>query len=88
MKDSIGSLLAQNFEDKTKRVIYYLSRLLLDVKTRYAPIEKIMFIIISCMYQIGVLYFIEGGIGSLQIRYCEIFIESANVVRQVDEVGN
>ena len=40
-EDSIGSLLAQDSEDGTERAIYYLSRLLNDVETRYTPIEKL-----------------------------------------------
>ena len=41
MDDSIGSLLAQDAEDATERVVYYLSRLLNDVVTRYILIEKL-----------------------------------------------
>ena len=37
--DSIDSLLAQDVEDSTEKVVYYLSQLLNDVETRYKPIE-------------------------------------------------
>ena len=37
---TICNLLAQDAEDGTEKVIYYLSQLLNDVETRYTPIEK------------------------------------------------
>lgn len=42
---SIGCLLSQEAEDGTKRAIYYLSRLLNLVESRYTPIEKFV-----CLY--------------------------------------
>ena len=36
----IGSALMQKFEGK-ERVVFYLSRSLLDLETRYSPIEKL-----------------------------------------------
>ena len=39
--DSIDSLLAQDAEDDTERVVYYLSRLLNDAEIRYTPIGKL-----------------------------------------------
>jgi len=42
---TIGSALMQEFEGK-ERVIFYLSRRLLDPKTRYSPIENICL----CLY--------------------------------------
>jgi hypothetical protein len=42
---TIGSALMQEFEGK-KRVIFYLSRRLLDPETRYSPIEKLCL----CLY--------------------------------------
>ena len=39
--DSIGSLLAQDTEDSTEKVMYCLSQLLNDAKTRCMPIEKL-----------------------------------------------
>jgi len=50
----IGSALIQEFEGK-ERVIYYLSRRLVDVETRYSAIEKIMFMLIVFLYQIKTL---------------------------------
>ncbi|KAM2617511.1 hypothetical protein TB1_033896 [Malus domestica] len=38
---SIESLLAQNNEDGKKHAVYYFSRILTEVKTRYSPIEKL-----------------------------------------------
>ena len=37
---TIGSALMQEFEGK-ERVVFYLSRRLLDLETRYSPIEKL-----------------------------------------------
>ena len=42
---TIGSALMQEFEGK-ERVVFYLSRRLLDPKTRYSPIEKLCL----CLY--------------------------------------
>ena len=38
---TIGSMLAQEDEQGTERVVYYLSRILNEVKTGYSPIEKL-----------------------------------------------
>ncbi|CAN6555418.1 unnamed protein product [Malus baccata var. baccata] len=38
---SIGSLLAQNNECRKEQVVYYLSRILTEVETRYSPVEKL-----------------------------------------------
>ena len=38
---SIGSLLAQNNEDGKEQAIYYLSRILTKVETRYTSVEKL-----------------------------------------------
>nr|XP_028949385.1 uncharacterized protein LOC114821441 [Malus domestica] len=38
---SIGSLLAQNNEGGKEQAIYYLSRILTEVETRYTPVEKL-----------------------------------------------
>nr|ABB47187.2 retrotransposon protein, putative, unclassified [Oryza sativa Japonica Group] len=42
---SIGSILIQEFEGK-ERVVFYLSRRLLDAETRYSPVEKLCL----CLY--------------------------------------
>ena len=42
---TIGSALMQKFEEK-ERVVFYLSRKLLDSETRYSPIEKLCL----CLY--------------------------------------
>ncbi|CAN6721119.1 unnamed protein product [Malus baccata var. baccata] len=38
---SIGSLLAQNNEGGKEQAVYYLSRILTEVETRYSPVEKL-----------------------------------------------
>ncbi|KAM2557547.1 hypothetical protein TB2_014658 [Malus domestica] len=40
---SIGSLLAQNNEGGKEQAVYYLSRILTEVETRYSPIERLCF---------------------------------------------
>jgi hypothetical protein len=46
---TIGLALTQEFEGK-ERVIFYLSRMLLDLETRYSPIEKLcLCLYFSCM---------------------------------------
>ena len=42
---TIGSALMQEFEGK-ERVVFYLSRRLLDLEIRYSPIEKLCL----CLY--------------------------------------
>ena len=42
---AIGSALIQEFEGK-ERVIYFVSRRLLDVETRYSPVERLCL----CLY--------------------------------------
>ncbi|CAN6569845.1 unnamed protein product [Malus baccata var. baccata] len=38
---SIGSLLAQNNEGGNEQAVYYLSRILTEVETRYSPVERL-----------------------------------------------
>ena len=45
---TIGSSLMQEFEGK-ERVVFYLSRRLLDLETRYSPIEKLCL----CLWENG-----------------------------------
>ncbi|XP_016192698.1 uncharacterized protein LOC107633604 [Arachis ipaensis] len=40
-KNMIGCMLAQDDENGHERAIYYLSRVLTDIETRYSPIEKL-----------------------------------------------
>ena len=40
-KESIGCLLAQNNVEGHEQVVYYLSRVLNSIETRYTPIEKL-----------------------------------------------
>ncbi|XP_072064462.1 uncharacterized protein [Arachis hypogaea] len=39
--NTIGCMLAQDDEDGHERAIYYLSRILTDIETRYSPIERL-----------------------------------------------
>ena len=40
IEDAVGSILAQEDDDKNERVIYYLSKRFHDYETRYTPIES------------------------------------------------
>ena len=42
IEDAIGSMLAQEDDDKNERAVYYLSKRFHDYETRYTLIEKIM----------------------------------------------
>ncbi|CAN6554455.1 unnamed protein product [Malus baccata var. baccata] len=42
---SIGSLLAQNNEGGKEQAVYYLSRILTEVETRYSPVEKLCLVL-------------------------------------------
>ncbi|XP_025628107.1 uncharacterized protein [Arachis hypogaea] len=47
---TIGGMLAQEDENGNERVIYYLSRVLNDVESRYSPIEKLcLALYFSCL---------------------------------------
>jgi len=43
IRDAVGSMLAQEDDDKNERVVYYLSKRFHDYETRYTPIEKSCF---------------------------------------------
>ena len=51
IEDAVGSMLAQEDDDKNERVVYYLSKRFQDYETRYTN-RKIMFC--SCMGRIEV----------------------------------
>ncbi|BFG30706.1 hypothetical protein CerSpe_169800 [Prunus speciosa] len=40
-ENSIGSLLAQDNDDKKEQAVYYLSRILTATEWKYSPIEKL-----------------------------------------------
>ena len=46
IEDAVGSMLAQEDDDKNERVIYYLSKGFHDYETRYTPIEKSCFALV------------------------------------------
>ncbi|KAM1646547.1 hypothetical protein ACFXTN_007563 [Malus domestica] len=50
---SIGSLLAQNNEDEKKHAVYYLSRILTEVETRYSLIERVCLALYFTARRIG-----------------------------------
>ena len=53
---TIGSALMQQFEEK-ERVVFYLSRRLLDPETRYSPIEKLCLACISPALSYDIIYY-------------------------------
>ena len=46
IRDPVGSMLAQEDDDKNERVLYYLSKRFHDYETTYTPIEKSCFALI------------------------------------------
>ena len=46
IRDAVGSMLAQEDNDKNETVVYYLSKRFHDYKTRYTPIEKSCFALV------------------------------------------
>ena len=53
---TIGSALMQEFEGK-ERVVFYLSRRLLDPETRYSPIERYAYAYISPALSYDIIYY-------------------------------
>ena len=43
IKDAVGSMLAQEDDDKNESSVYYLSKRFHDYETRHTPIEKLCF---------------------------------------------
>nr|XP_028952416.1 uncharacterized protein LOC114822257 [Malus domestica] len=50
---SIGSLLAQNNEGGNEQAVYYLSRILTEVETRYSPVERLCLALYFTARRIG-----------------------------------
>ena len=46
IEDAVGSMLAQEDDDKNKSAEYYLSKRFHDYETRYTPIEKLCFALV------------------------------------------
>ena len=44
--DAVGSMLAQEDDEKNEKAIYYLSKRFHDYMTRYTPIEKSCFALV------------------------------------------
>nr|XP_023911214.1 uncharacterized protein LOC112022822 [Quercus suber] len=52
IRDAVGSMLAQEDDDKNERVVYYLSKIFHDYETRYTPIEKSCFALVLTMQKL------------------------------------
>ena len=46
IEDAIGSMLAQEDNDKNEKAMYYLSKRLHDYESRHTPIEKFYFALV------------------------------------------
>ena len=46
IEDVVGSMLAEEDDDKNEKGIYYLSKRFHDYETRYTPIEKSCFVFV------------------------------------------
>jgi len=46
IEDAVGSMLAQEDDDKNERAVYYLSKSFHDYETKYTAIEKSCFALI------------------------------------------
>jgi len=46
IENVVGSMLAQEDDDKNERVVYYLSKRFHDYDTRYTSIEKSCFVLV------------------------------------------
>ena len=53
IEDAVGSMLAQEEDDKNERAVYYLSKRFHDYKTRYTPIEKLCFALVWAVQKLG-----------------------------------
>ena len=53
---AIGSALIQEFEGK-ERVIYFISRRLLNAETRYSPVESYVFAYTSPVPSLDIIYY-------------------------------
>ena len=42
IRDAVGSMLAQEDDDKNEKAMYYLSKKFHDYETRYMPIKKVV----------------------------------------------
>ena len=50
--DAVGSMLAQEDDDKNEKAIYYLSKRFHDYKTRYTSIEKSGFVLVWVVHKL------------------------------------
>jgi len=53
IENAVGSMLAQEDDDKNERVIYYLRKRFHDYETRYPPIEKSCFALVWVMHKLS-----------------------------------
>ncbi|CAN6583621.1 unnamed protein product [Malus baccata var. baccata] len=68
---SIGSLLAQNNEGGKEQAVYYLSRILTEVETRYSPVERL------CL----ALYFTASKLRHYMLPYHVHIIAKTDVIK-------
>ncbi|CAN6713622.1 unnamed protein product [Malus baccata var. baccata] len=68
---SIGSLLAQNNEGGKEHAVYYLSRILTEVETRYSPVERL------CL----ALYFTASKLRHYMLPYHVHIIGKTDVIK-------
>ena len=52
IENAVGSMLAQEDDDKNERVVYYLGKGFHDYETRYTPIEKSCFVLVWAMQKL------------------------------------
>ena len=52
MEYAVGSMLAQEDDDKNEKAMYYLSKRFHDYKTRYTPIEKSCFALVWALHKL------------------------------------
>ena len=52
IRDAVGSMLAQEDDEKNERALYYLSKKFHDYKTRYMPIKKSCFALVWAVQNI------------------------------------
>jgi hypothetical protein len=63
---TIGSALMQEFEGK-ERVIFYISRKLLDPETRYSPIEKLCLCLYFLAPSLGIICYVLNALWCLNM---------------------
>ena len=52
IRDAVGSMLAQEDDDKNEKAMYYLSKKFHDYETRYMPIKKSCFTLVRAVQKL------------------------------------